>query len=982
MKFYNKVCKIDKILEGEVNEQTLMKLNVFLKSTSLQNYFWYSLLRKPEWFSLLNEEGYFEILNQKSSNDELYITQSLVSEYLLNVAHIYPAKVIKIIKNTETDNERIIWNFVRIGLSIRPKYTAKMIRLVKKWANNLRGNSTLFDSLIIKWVKYLSSEGHNDSAFNLVKILITPKIQKPSGKRNEEVEKVLGKERPIAVTLIDYYYLNELLFKGFNVLIENNPFRFSELLQKSLEKAIKIEYSYIKKNIDLSYMWRPAVEDHQQNQSQYDLKTTIFNVLRAAMELVIRQDKEFGLGIIKNYLKHKYSIFRRLAIHLMRLNYDSYSYFVNEFIKNKKHLNDINISHEYYILLRDIFPNIDPRERNDIIESIKRIKNYDPGVKPEDQKKQIKYNHLERLHFLEEYLEGDYKKYYDDLKLEFQGEKIRDTVVWSESYIGEKSPLTLEEIEAMDIKELWDYLKSFKKNSHSYDEPSPEGLARNFAAAVKRNPEKYLNHDLSTLVELKPNYSYWLLNNITEMFKENYLELKGYIPNLLDFISKIIKNNNISIDFIDNMGINFSGVKKRGLDFIQALIKNHQKEFELNHKDKIWEIIYYLNYNSHDVNEYKSQLDPFTYAINSVKGSALIAVIDYALWYAYQTKDNHTEKNPNRLQGEERVIKLLEDKLINKNLNKSLAIHSIFGIYFANLSYLNFTWVKEHIKNIFNKDNFEYWEVAWSGYVSSTRFYSDLYKVLTPEFHRAIQYLQKGIKINSLGLGRTPEDALSEHLIIANINGLDDINNEKSLLRKFAYVEDNPASIHAVQFIANLARDEKIFFDIPGIKRKSFWDKAKKFWKIRIEVVKPLIKKKKVDNLKDKYDQEFSRYISWLDDLPETVKLKELESLLIGTLKINGKGLQVPNLIKFLYKHSQEYPIIAIGLLDKTMQTKAPLYFYQGKEKEIELILETAIRSNNLKGKRLAEKIANKFGEQGNYYFKELWLKYFSKNNQ
>ena len=61
------------------------------------------------------------------------------------------------------------------------------------------------------------------------------------------------------------------------------------------------------------------------------------------------------------------------------------------------------------------------------------------------------------------------------------------------------------------------------------------------------------------------------------------------------------------------------------------------------------------------------------------------------------------------------------------------------------------------------------------------------------------------------GFGRSPEEALSEHLIIACLNGKDRMRKKDSLLRKFASIPNNPSAIHAVQFIANLAKDEQIF---------------------------------------------------------------------------------------------------------------------------------------------------------------------------
>ena len=981
-RFYDEVLKLDEILVKQIlDNDDLNKIQQITSNFAAENYFWRNL-KQAEWIIVLKDSGFFEILSESSANNnELYITQSFVSEYLLNVADKYPDQLIEIIKKTNTNNERVIWNFVRIGLVLDAKETAKLVPSVKKWVNELKMKSILFDSEIIRWIKHFSDSNQYDAAFKLLSILTTPKVQKPTRKRDKEVEKIIGKDRPKAVTVIDYYYLNELLSKGLDKLIEYDPQTLSKILKNALERSIKIEYGNIKWSHDLSYIWRAAIEDHPQNYEHYELNDALLNALRNSTEVATSRSKEIGLEIINEYLKHKYSIFRRLAIHLLRLNYDNYSSFVNKLIKNKELLKDIYISHEYYILLGDIYEKLNLSNKKFIIDSIRDIKSYDKEAKPDIQEKQIRYHQLEKLHFFEKQLEGDDKLYYDQLKQEFQGETIRDTTVWHESYVGEKSPLTIDEIDKKDLSELWDLFKTFRKTEKGFDAPSPEGLARLFGAAVKKNPHKYLTADLTPLTLLKPNYSYWFINDVTELYKsENYAEFVPYIENFLDFINRIIRIENIPKRFTDDMGINFTGVKKRALDFVQSLIKTQQKESSTKYQDKIWEIIGYLCYNEWDpeksIENSKSNLDPYTSAINSVRGTALIAVIDYALWYASLTKGNFPSdiKYPNRLLGEERIQKLLEDKLTNKQDDPSLAIHSIFGVYLANLAYLNYDWVKANIDNIFPKEKEKeiYWMTAWGGYINASRFYTDLYKLLRLQFERAVEYLSSGKQIITSGFGRSPEDSLSEHLIVACLNGQDDIRKPNSLLRRFAEIPNNPSATHAVQFIANLAKDEIIFRELPELSRKSFWPQAKEFWKIRIDIANKQ-RVKRIANEEDAFDREFSRYIAWLDDLPQELTLKKLDSLLTDTIKINRRGWDLPNLIEYLSKHSEHHPLIALRLLNQLMDTKAPSHFYYRKEKEIEQILQNAIRTKKDEGYYYADIITNRFGEWGNYYFKDFW---------
>nr|HMN25856.1 hypothetical protein [Ignavibacteriaceae bacterium] len=194
VKFYESVARIDLLLLKEnIDLNDLGHLNVLMHNRFLTDYFWRNL-KQSKWLPVLKEFRFFEILSQSSNNNELYFTQSFVSEYLLNVAEKYPSQVIEIIKCTDTDNDRVIWNFVRIGLALNAQDTVKLVPVVKKWMDKLKTHSTLFDSEIIRWIKHLSDAGQFDASFKLLKILTPPKVQKPTGERDAEVEKILGKD--------------------------------------------------------------------------------------------------------------------------------------------------------------------------------------------------------------------------------------------------------------------------------------------------------------------------------------------------------------------------------------------------------------------------------------------------------------------------------------------------------------------------------------------------------------------------------------------------------------------------------------------------------------------------------------------------------------------------------------------------------------------------------------------------------------------
>ena len=71
------------------------------------------------------------------------------------------------------------------------------------------------------------------------------------------------------------------------------------------------------KPVDLSYIWRPAIEDHVQNH-----KTSIMNSLvegiRDSSKLIIEDNKDTFNEVIKKLESNEWYIFQRIALHIIR----------------------------------------------------------------------------------------------------------------------------------------------------------------------------------------------------------------------------------------------------------------------------------------------------------------------------------------------------------------------------------------------------------------------------------------------------------------------------------------------------------------------------------------------------------------------------------------------------------------------------------------------------------------------------------------
>jgi hypothetical protein len=777
--------------------------------------------------------------------------------------------------------------------------------------------------------------------------------------------------------------MRQLFSSGIDNLINQYPFESSEVLQKSLERAVRIEYGHLKEKEDLSYIWRAAIENHSQNYEHYDYKEILLVALRNALEIGVSKNRSIGRKKIDEMLNHDYSIFRRLGIHLVRVSEKKYLPIAKKLIKKKSFYRDATYVHEFYLMIKDLFPFFNEKEQRSIFDIILSTKRFRREDKPEYQESQIKHWHWERLNFLQLYLKGEIKKYFEELTKEFSDLKFRDTAVWHESGFGDKSPIDAEKLGKKNNKDFWNFLKEYKGFESGFDKPSVEGLAREFTRVVENNPSRFLEQDLSILAKLYPTYAYHFLGMMESLIRSGkFLNEPKSIEKILDFINLIVRVEDIPDYYLrsDGLRLNFKSVKKRAMDVLQSLIKVNKDKFDIEHKDKVWDIVEYLCFaDSEGLNEesedQKTNMDPLTVSLNRVTGSAMHLLLDYALWYAYHTKSEHGDKtNPNRLVNERRVLEVFEHKLNDKVENPTLqrlAVHSTFGLFMPNLSYLNKNWLIDNLGKIFPlEDKYEpYWNAAFSGFLYISRFYKDLFKLLKPQFERAIKHIKDGNDIYGSGIGQGPLESISQYIVIANFHELDEnITSKKSLLNQLITMDDNKHVIYLVQFISNLAKNEKVFET-----NKEFWEKCKELWRIRIREAKKVRREPTNDYEEDKIDQEFGRYTNWLESFPSYEKLPNIYTLLKQTIQLNRKGWHLPDLVAFLSEQSNKYQLESVRLLYELMKTDAPRYFFHGKEDEIKVILNNAIDTGNKEAINKADSVMNRFGEWGNYAFKDLW---------
>jgi len=168
----------------------------------------------------------------------------------------------------------------------------------------------------------------------------------------------------------------------------------------------------------------------------------------------------------------------------------------------------------------------------------------------------------------------------------------------------------------------------------------------------------------------------------------------------------------------------------------------------------------------------KSNTDPTTHAMNTVRGEALIAVVKYLEW---RTGTIRAKGLKPTLSDMPEVLPVLEAKL-DLQQEQSLAVRSVFGQALPILAYLDLQWVQSHVEVLFNPGE-QYsplGQVVWESYLVDSRLRADLFALLEQRYRVAV----RRPPAKPMYTFRTPQQALAEHVMTAFWWGLSDLESE------------------------------------------------------------------------------------------------------------------------------------------------------------------------------------------------------------
>ena len=265
MTFYEEVDALDKILKHEVPTRAdLDKIDSIRKDSALVRYF-FEKLSSPSWVKPLREKGVFDHSEIVRQDGEYLIAQTWPeSQYLARVAKQAAQDAIEIVLDVETDNPRVIQDFLDVLCEINADLAVRAVPgKIKKWIES----PYLSSNICKKFGKFATALIRANKIQKALKIIDVVLKMKPQQVDREKTKKGLEtwdfSRIPEAEGRFKTNRLDEFAKEIETDILKTAPQKVGELYVEKLTNALRFDkHAYglpVNEISDLSYIWRPTI---------------------------------------------------------------------------------------------------------------------------------------------------------------------------------------------------------------------------------------------------------------------------------------------------------------------------------------------------------------------------------------------------------------------------------------------------------------------------------------------------------------------------------------------------------------------------------------------------------------------------------------------------------------------------------------------------------------------------------------------------
>lgn len=411
-------------------------------------------------------------------------------------------------------------------------------------------------------------------------------------------------------------------------------------------------------------------------------------------------------------------------------------------------------------------------------------------------------------------------------------------------FVSPKGPIDLDALSAIPVPNLVEQLKGdwspARLNERALPEDflnplSGEGMGRLLKADMRKRPQEYLDHAIHffELDKLDAHYTYSFLRGVIEAIRDDANPVSADWGGLVPLLVRIAESGKLGAldrnsDVRESNYLWLAGweaIHKAMAEAVEQLLKYKNDKAVLDitpHRAELVSIISYL-IEDHDPTPKKEReanaSDPFTNAINSVRGETLQALVSLIYRDAAGA-------------GERQQAGIADDlKAIYKQClqaETTMAVKFLFGYLLPDLYWRDPPWVTDLLPDMFpaSPDSKDLRFAAWEGYVTKVNLDRNLFHALEGYYEQAIatqpaEYTRRRYHTEL-------DEGLARHLAIAFVYE-PSFGYDTPLFQKFWRTIEPKRHSEFVEFIARqcvLRQDISVW----AAANKSNIEKIKTFW--------------------------------------------------------------------------------------------------------------------------------------------------------
>jgi hypothetical protein len=925
--------------------------------------FFFSELKSPNWIEPLREEGLFANPWPPIREGEFISFPSWPQAgYLRRMASDAPEAVRDIIRALpDTDNTRIHEDLADAAFEMPASIAASLVPTVAKWL--AVPYQRLLPDKAGQLFARLSRENQVDAALGLATgvLAILPDPRASDSNLDPSVSLLEARAR------FEHFQYEMILQRHLPDLVDAGGVRALRLLCDLLQRAVELSGPRGEKGEDYSYMWVESL-DHVDVAHDDDLRPLLARHIRDSAIRIVSAHPQQLTAVIKELESRPWKIFRRIALSVLVANATESPDLVRDRLLSVESSQDPGIFHEFWTLAQRAFSSLTEDAREVFLTNLQTAfdddqKEAEAELNPEAiyrLKRSVRHALYRRLTLIGSGLPPNWQAKLRELREEF-GELVdpeylvRRSAVW----VGPTSPMTEQDVASMSLPALIVFLREWKP-SGDWMADSTDGLGRILSAAVTASPERYAA-GAEGFREVDPTYIHWLIFGLNEARR-----VKRRFPweEVLSLCQWVVNRpaEPLRGDLPNDDRRDWKESRRAIADLLATGFEPDEGAIPFGLRELSWAVLLPLTGDPDPTPENEARfggnnMDPMTLSVNSTRGRAMHAVIQYALWVR-RTLDASAEAQPveQSFATMPEVVAVLESHL-DPDTEPSVAIRAVFGRWLPWLVLLDVKWTKGAIGRIFPADRqlSVLRSAAWDSYLLYSGVFDNVLDLLVSEYSTAIDRIEE-----AAASARTSEESnrrLAEHVVVFYLRGRLSLEEPQGLLLRFYGRAPAKLRKHALGLVGRtLQGDEKL--DPPPEVR----ERMKRLWAWRLEQARGLPREDQIT--------ELPQFGWWFTSgrFPDAWALPELLKELHLTRKVEMTHRVVEKLAELAVSEPQS----AIEALSLIVQGTPRPWDFALWSKHAEDILSAALKSSNVAAIEEARKLIDLFVAKGNRAYVHL----------